>query len=132
MQLIEPPAPPRIAIFWGREELLGKAIELTLASAENWQLIKILDNHDLQTLAREVDRLQPEIIFLSLENPEEEPPASVQALEEHPNLRVITINPHNNCVEVFSRKVICIREMSDLLSIINDESTTRIGGNSNT
>ena len=122
MSLIEPAAAPRVAIFWGREDLLGKALELTLAGASTWQLVKLPDDHDLRTLAREVERLKPEIVFMSRENSDEELPAPVQALEDHRNLRVITINPHNNCIEVFSRKVIWIHEMSDLLSIINDES----------
>lgn len=133
MSLIEPPAASRIAIFWGREDLVGKAIEMTLTTASNWRLIKISDNTDVRTLAREVERLHPEIVFMSLEHFDQELPASICATEENSQLRIVIINPCTNRIEVFSRKVIWIQELSDLLSLIRDESNpVGKGGNSET
>lgn len=130
MSLIEPPVAPRTAIFWGRDDLLGKAIEMTLTTASDWRLIRISNETDAQTLAREVERLHPEIIFMSLEHFDQELPASICATEENSQLRIVIINPCNNRIEVFSRKVIWIQEMSDLLSLIRDESNpTEKGGN---
>lgn len=133
MSLIEPPAAPRTAIFWGRDDLLGKAIEMTLTTASDWRLIKISDDSDIQTLTREVERLHPEIIFMSLEHFDQELSASICATEENTQLRIVIINPCNNRIEVFSRKVIWIQEISDLLSLISDPSnSTERGGNSET
>jgi hypothetical protein len=57
-------AMPRTVIVWGSENLLGKAIESILGAAHNWKVVKIVDGLDVRALAREVNRLNPEIIWV--------------------------------------------------------------------
>lgn len=123
-------AQSRTAIFWGPSDLLGEAIESILTTAKNWQVIKILGNRDFDELAREVKRVKPEIIIINRGPCTDDFPALLQIVEILPEVKIITVNPDNNLVEVYNKQKVCIEEVSDLLSVIdkNFKSTTE-GGN---
>lgn len=110
---------PRTAILWGRADLLGEAIESILSSAEKWQVIKMLGNPDARALTREVERLRPEILIINQRHCTDGFPAPLNIMESFPELIIITINPDNNLVEIFNKQKIRIKEVSDLLSVID-------------
>lgn len=120
---------PRTAVLWGGEDFLETAVESILTSAKNWKVIKILDDHDVRTLAREVEKIHPEIVFVNLGDSAGNLPTLGKAVEDFPELKIIAINPKNNRIEIYSRRVIWIKEPSDLLSLINECSgSTPEGG----
>jgi hypothetical protein len=45
-----------------------------------------------------------------------------QEAQDSPALKVVMINPANNRIEVFSRQVFWIENMTDLLSVIDEHS----------
>jgi hypothetical protein len=114
-------AAPRTAILWGPKDLLGEAIESILTTTNNWLVIKIFDSQDVNLLAREVERMKPEIVIINQGHGVENflPPTNL--IESFPELKIITINPKNNLMEVYNKQTICIRGAFDLLSIIGEQ-----------
>lgn len=113
---------PKVAVLLGGESLLAKALESLLASVNNWRVVKIHDDHDVRTLAREVEKINPEMVFISLDGCDAGLSMPVEHIKEPPEFKVVTVNPVNNCVEVFTRQVFWIKDMSDLLSIVDEHS----------
>ena len=125
------PAAPRIAILWGHADLLGEAIESILTAARNWQVIKVLDNQDVEVLIQEVEKTHPEIVIINQGHCAHSFPVPIHLIEDFPKLRVITINPDNNLVEIYNKQEICIEEASDLLSVIDKHSHPTAPGGEN-
>jgi len=119
---------PKTAIFWGREDLLEKAIESILAATDDWRVIKILNDRDAGDLDKEVARIHPEIVFVNLGGCSDDSSLAIHLMEHFPELKVITFSTENNRIEVYDRQVIWIKEASDLLSVINESSIQNLKG----
>ena len=122
-------ATPRTVILWGRDDLLGEAVESILTADKDWRVIKVLGNPDVAALAREVQDLNPEIVIINRGPCEERFPPLLQIIETLPEVKIITVNPDNNLVEVYNKQKVRIEEVSDLLAVIdkNSKSTTEGG-----
>jgi hypothetical protein len=122
------PSTVRSAILWGRDDLLSTAIESLLHKTCGWQVIKLLDNHDAGLLAREAEKVQPKILFINKGDNTEEYPLPLHLIQEFPELKIIVINPENNLVEVYKRQVIHLKDVSELLSIIENKVDSDLKG----
>lgn len=121
-------AAPRTAILWGREDLLGNAIESYLGTAKNWRVIKVCDRQDYNRLLREVEKNAPSIVIVHQSDYAEDFPLLVHLVQEIPDLKVIIVNSENNMVEVYNKQQILIKKATDLLSIIDEHHTSAQGG----
>lgn len=121
-------ATPRTAILWGPKDLLGEAIESLLTSAENWLVLRIYDTQDVRLLAQEVERAKPEIVIIHQGHCTENFAPPIKLIESFPELRIITINPENNLMEIYNKQIICIKGVVDLLSIIGERPDLKIQG----
>jgi len=124
-------ARPRTAILWGREDLLGKAVESILTADRNWQVIKVLGKPDIKALTQEVEKTKPEIIIINQGPCIEDIPALIQVIENLPEVKIISVNPDNNLVEVYTKQKVRIEEVSDLLSVIDKQSDLTTPGGEN-
>ena len=121
-------AMPRTAILWGPGDFLGEAIESILNSVNHWRVVKITDDYDVRTLGREMEKSNPEIVFVNLGNCHGDFLSSIGLMENTPELKVITFNPENNLIGLYTRQVIRINGKSDFLSIISGQSNPKPGG----
>lgn len=117
----------RKAIIWGREDLLGGAIESLLQATSHWQVIRILGNHDIEWLAQEVEKVAPRVLVIIRGDCEDEFPLPLHLIQTFSELKIITVNPVNNRIEVYNRQKIWIKEASDLLSIIEEDADSDRG-----
>jgi hypothetical protein len=124
-------ATPRTAILWGREDVLGKAVEAILTADMNWQVVKLFGDPDVGVLTQQVEKTNPEIIIIIQGRCKEDFPVPMHIIKDFPKLRVITINPDNNLVEVYNKQEICLEEVSDLLSVIDKHSKSAKEGGEN-
>lgn len=122
------PSTARSAILWGREDVLGTAIESLLQTACGWQVIKILGDQDAGLLAREVEKAKPKIVFINKGGSTEEYPLPLHLIQDFPDLKIIVINLDNNLVEVYNKQRIWIKEASELMSIVDEPPTSNPGG----
>lgn len=121
-------AAPKTAILWGREDLLGNAIESFLGMAKNWRVIKVCDCQDYNLLLREVEKTNPSIVIVHQSDYAKDFPPLVHLVQELPDLKVIIVNSENNMVEVYNKQQILIKKATDLLSIIDEHHTSAQGG----
>jgi len=124
----EIPSSSKSAILWGREDLLGRAIESILNATHTWQVINLLGNHDAKLLACEVEKANPKIVFVNQGDSTDEFPPPLHLIQSFPDLKIIVINLDNNLVEVYKKQRIWIKEASELLSIVDEHSTSAPGG----
>ena len=122
------PSTARSAILWGRDDLLATAIESLLHKTCNWQVIKLLGNQDAGLLAREVEKVQTKILFINKGDSTEEYPPPLHLIQDFPELKIIAINPENNLVEVYKRQDIHLKDVSELLSIIENRGDSDLKG----
>jgi hypothetical protein len=114
-------ATPRTAILWGPKDLLGEAIESLLTTADNWLVIRMYDSQDVHLLPQEVERVKPEIVIIHQGHCTENFPPPIKLIENFPELKIITINPENNLMEVYNKQIVCIKGVVDLLSTIGEQ-----------
>lgn len=107
------------AVLWGSEDLLGGAVEALLKRLGGWKTIRIFDERGIDVLVREVGRIRPNLLIIKQENIIRDIHSLLRLVQGFPDIKIITINPDNNLVEVYDKHLYQIREISDLLSIIS-------------
>jgi hypothetical protein len=112
--------PSKPVILWGREDLVCWAVESSLTNQGEREVIRISDERSFDDLLRIVGETQPGVVIIHQGNCATDTLRPMLILREHPQLKVILVSLENNTIEVFHRKKACIREMSDLLSLIEE------------
>jgi len=106
-------------VFWGKEDLLDSSFESILASREGWEVICVSNRENVEALNRAVEKANPEFVIIRYEKNQTTPFLPIQLIKDHPAIRVITIGFDNNAMEVYSKQTIEIKEVSDLISILD-------------
>ena len=110
----------RKAVIWAPDDLLAQAMEFFLKAEDTWQVIRISADQSMEDLFEQVKRIQPDVIILHTGKYAGNTGLAIQLLQDYPDLRVITTSLEDNQMQVYSKYSICIRSVSDLLSIIED------------
>ena len=114
-------AKSRVVLLWAREDLLGRAVQQLLNKVKDWQITRIYDETHGDILARELERLQPDVLII---HRGDYSGSSMNTLRQlmlgHCEMKIITISPEKNLVEVYDKHTICIKGVSDLLSVIEE------------
>lgn len=110
------------AVLWGREDLFGGAVEALLAGLDNWRTVRIFDERGVDALTQKKERLHPDLLILKQESIVHDIQPLLRLIRSFPDLRIITINTENNLIEIYDRRLRHIREIADLLSVINENS----------
>lgn len=119
------------AVLWGGEDLFGGAIEALLAGLGNWRTIRIFDERGIDSLTQENERLHPDLLILKQENIVHDIQPLLRLIRSFPDLRIITINTENNLIEIYDKHLRQIREIADLLSIIDEHPMHVLKGGEN-
>lgn len=108
------------AVLWGSEDLFGGAVEALLAGLGNWRTIRIFDERGIDSLTQEKERLHLDLLILKQENIIQDIRSILRLIRSFPDLRIITINTENNLIEIYDKRLRQIREIADLLSVIDE------------
>lgn len=113
---------PRTIVLWGQNDLLTKAMEmfLTAGESEAWNVIKLPANQCITTLVEQVQKIKPDLVILYQAKPGHDSESLGKLIQDQPDLRMITVSLENNVMQVYSKRTITIRQVSDLLSVIED------------
>lgn len=106
------------AILWGPDDLLTRSMEIFLTSAETWEVIRIPVEKGYACLVEQAKQIKPHVIILYAEHCENNPDLPMQLIQQHPNLRVVTVSLEENQLQVYSKHSILVQNASDLLSVI--------------
>jgi hypothetical protein len=108
-----------LAILWGRDDLLAQAIDTFLKGTE-WCVARVSNDGDVENLVRETRRVNPDLVVLCRDRVDDTTLA-LRLLDEQPCLKVVTLGLDSNLMQIYSKQNIILREVSDLLSIIDKE-----------
>jgi hypothetical protein len=113
---------PKTVILWGQNDLLTKAMEmfLTAGESEAWNIIKLAADQCIAALVEQVQTIQPDLVIFSQTNPGDDSDQLGKLIQEQPDLRMIAVSLENNVMQIYSKRSITIRQVSDLLSVIED------------
>ncbi|HSL45251.1 MAG TPA: hypothetical protein VK897_17590 [Anaerolineales bacterium] len=116
-------------ILWGHNDLLAQAMENFFSCEETWDVNRVPLEQGLPALVEEVLRIKPDLVVLCQEKLEGAGDPLVKLMEQRPELRlivdqpqltVITVTLENNVMQIYRKESITIRQVSDLLSVIED------------
>ena len=112
----------KTVILWGQNDLLTKAMEMFLMAGESeaWNVIKLPADQCIVALVKHVRSIQPDLVILYQANPGDDSDQLGKLIQEQPDLKMITVSLENNVMQVYSKRSITIRQVSDLLSVIED------------
>ena len=108
------------AILWGPDDLLTRAMEIFLTTAESWEVIRIPVEQGYACMLERAKQIQPHVIILYADHCVEDPSLPMQLIQQQPNLRVVTVSLEENQMQVYSKHSLMVRQAADLLSIIED------------
>ena len=122
-------AKSNLAILWAREDLLGKAIQQLLSTAKDWKIIKIYDEANSDILAREVERVNPDVVIIRRGEYTSNIMETLKKLMmDHCEMKIIAISLDDNLVEVYNKQTVRIQEVSNLLSVIEEHTVSNKQG----
>jgi hypothetical protein len=105
-------------ILLGHEGLLGHSVELLLLMRTAWQVVKISDNQSFNKLLQNVKNANPHVVILYQAQHASDRRLLMRLLCDCPGLKVITVSPDNNFMEVYTKQTLWLREAGDLLSAV--------------
>ncbi len=108
----------KTVILWGREDTLGKGVGIFLNARKGWEVIRITEEQDARFLLQEVERVNPNVVIIYQGDYASETGVPAQLVTSHPGLKVITVSLENNSIEVYNKQKILVKDVSDLLSVV--------------
>ena len=108
----------KVIVLWGDDNLLLGAVELFLNARETWKVVRFSNECDDGTLIQEMAGVHPDDFILDEGTFFKKLHLLTKFMQDFPKLKVITLNPNNNCVEVYSKQNILIQSASDLISVV--------------
>lgn len=109
---------PKTIVLWGRGDLLSTSVELILSAQKGWEVVTIPFEEDPSGLLHAVDDFEPEVVVIQGEERGGNPNVAALLLQDHPDLRVISMNPNDSMLEVYSVRNITVQSANDLISVI--------------
>lgn len=114
-------AKSKMIVIWGRGDILSSSIELFLAAKADWKVVSVSNKEDLDALILAVETTQPDIVIIHRGCLDDRTNLSLQFLQDHPAIKVITISLENNAMDVYSKQKILVKQASDLIAVIESE-----------
>jgi len=113
---------PKVVILWKDEDVLLRAIELLLKTKAGWQVTRFADNWDENSMLQIVDEMHPDVFIVQEDILTEKMHLFTKFALGFSKLKIITLSLENNLVNIYNRSTLSIREVTDLFSIIEDNS----------
>ena len=110
----------KMIVIWGDEDILSSSIELILTARAEWKVVYISNKEDLGALIMAEGAVQPDIVIIHQECRDNPANFPLQFLQDHPTIKVISVNLENNLLDVYSKQKILVKKTSDLIEVIDN------------
>ena len=121
---IENSTPPHLqkAVLWGPESVLMDSVEHFLKTGAAWDVVKIANDRGVEHLVQQVETSRAKVVILCQEK-EEINTSLLMELSHIPSCwKVVVVSMESNLMQIYGRHNIVMRDVSDLLSVIDNES----------
>ncbi len=108
----------KVITLWGDDNLFLKAVEILLNGKVNWKVVRFSNDLEDNILIRDLKMAHPDVLVLHEGTFTEKAHLLAKIVKIFPKLKVVIINLEKNLLEVYNKQTICIKEASDLLSVI--------------
>lgn len=108
----------KTVILWGRENILGSVVENLLDSLKLWKVIRFSDDHNESAIIGKIRELNPGVVIIYKKERLVEIQLLIQLLDECPGLKIITVNPESNSVQIYNKQRVWIKNSEDFLSML--------------
>ena len=108
----------KTVILWGREDMLGRGVELFLNARKEWEVIRISDKNNIDLLFRTIEQKKPDVVIIYEGDYSGDIHLPMQLMQARPELMVLTVSLESNSMEVYNKKKVWVKEVSDLLSVV--------------
>jgi len=105
-------------VLWGREDLLSSSVELFLTAQKGWRVVSISNEENFEALILAVGKVHPDVVIIQQGDRSSNSYPLMKLIQDHPGLRVITVNLNDNLMEVYSKQNILVKSASDLISVV--------------
>lgn len=108
----------RTVVLLGRENILGSVVESLLDSLKMWKVVRILEDHNRNTLIQDVKALKPGVVIVYKSESIIDIHLLIELLDESPGLKIITVSPESNSMQIYNKQRVWIRNSEDFLSMV--------------
>lgn len=102
-------------ILWGREDVLGQAVEMFLSSRKGWEVIRISDTMNTDMLFQAVSKIRPDVVILHEGDCFTRVNIPVRLTQENPGIKVIAVSLENNAMEIYNSRKLRVEEIESVL-----------------
>lgn len=118
---------PKTIVLWVLDDLLSSSVEHFLAAQKDWNVINISDEEQLDAVLQIVDKVKPDVVILHKEKQTGRLDLPHVLLQNHPNLRVMTVSLKSNLIEVYGKQNILVKSTADLISAVEADMCGQVG-----
>lgn len=104
-----------------------QAVASLLIKQNDWRVIRISDEASETQLVEQIQTVYPQVLIVHQDTLLGNLPLLIKFIQTCSKLKIITINLDNNGLEIFNKQTTCLKEVSDLMAIIADDSQSKGG-----
>jgi len=112
----------KMVVVWGNENILSTSIQCLLANKTDWKVVSVSNLEDFESLIHHAENDLSDIVIIHQESLGESCLLPLQLLQDHSDLRVITISLENNVMDIYNKQSLLVKEASDLITVIENEA----------
>ncbi|MGD8403567.1 MAG: hypothetical protein PVJ21_07895 [Anaerolineales bacterium] len=106
---------------------MSSSIELLLGAQKGWDVVNIPNDDDPDALTRALDKFNPDVVIIHQGYCGGNLNLPADLFRNLPGVRVITLSPKDNLIEIYNKQNVIVKSASDLISVI-DADTFRSNG----
>ena len=114
-------------VLWGQGDLLSSSVELLLRAQKGWKVVNIPNDDDLNTLTKAVDLFNPDVVIIHQGYSTGDRNLPTALLRNRPEVKVISLDPKDNLMEVYSKQNVIVKTASDLISAVEADPIRSAG-----
>src|SRR4030042_3843829 len=111
----------KMVVVWGNQNILSSSIQYLLAAKDDWKVVCISSIEDFNSIVLPIENQLSDIVIIH--SGEQDGPSNLplQLLEQHADIRVISISLVNNVMDIYNKQSLLVKEASDLITAIENE-----------
>lgn len=113
-----PETQPKRVILWGREDLLGRAVEFFLGLREKCEVVRLSDQQGGEGLLQQVVAFNPQVVVLYQGDTAVNTQLPLRLMQAHPGLKVVTVSLADNTLAIYSKRTVWMQTVADLFDVI--------------
>ncbi len=108
---------PKTIFFWGCENCFNAEANPLLHHQE-WEVIRIPETANLETVAHKIEKEHPNIVFIERKEDCTDIDIAWQLACKNPGIKIIMIDWKNDWIETYCKQSVYVYNIGDLLSVV--------------